>query len=287
MSLIRQMRENDEMTERDKDICRYVLENPEKIESLSARELGLATFTSAASVTRFCQKLGVKGFPEFKIKFVSELRDGLLEEDAETVVVSEHENTVTMIRKVTKIEQQAIEETRKELSYSQMVRISRMISEAAAVDFYAYDMNVYLAQYGCSLFYHAGKHANVYSATNMQGLRALMPSDGHISILFSHTGESKRLAEIIKILKKKGGKVIVITSGKDRTLAKAADEFIYAAGSRKVEELWGAMFFSSGKYILDILYGMEFSSRYKENLELNMQYESVGRKHLWGLERDV
>lgn len=287
MSLIRQMRENDEMTERDKDICRYMLENPEKIEGLSAREIGLATFTSAASVTRFCQKLGVKGFPEFKIKFVSELRNGLLEENEETVAVSEHENAVTMIRKVTKIEQQAIEETRKELSYSQLVRISRMISDAAAVDFYAYDMNVYLAQYGCSLFFHAGKQSNVYSATNIQGLRALMPSDGHISILLSHTGESKRLAEIIKLLKKKGGKVIVITSGKNRTLAKAADEFIYAASSRRVEELWGAMFFSSGKYILDILYGMEFSNHYKENLKLNMQYESVGRDHLWGLERNV
>ena len=48
---------------------------------MSSRELGHQTFTSAASVTRFCQKLGVKGFPEIKIKFVSELRDGYLDEN--------------------------------------------------------------------------------------------------------------------------------------------------------------------------------------------------------------
>ena len=77
MSLIQQLKQAQDFTEREKDIARFVLEHPETIENMSSRELGHQTFTSAASVTRFCQKLGVKGFPEFKIKFVSELRDEL------------------------------------------------------------------------------------------------------------------------------------------------------------------------------------------------------------------
>ena len=45
-----------------------------------------------------------------------------------------------------------------------------------------------------------------------------------------------------------------------------ATEFLYAAGSEKVEEfLEFHVFLSSGKYLLDILYGMEFSRRYEEN----------------------
>ena len=63
MSIIQIIKEQMNMTERERDICRYILENPEKIEEMSSRELGHATFTSAASVTRFCQKIGVKGFP--------------------------------------------------------------------------------------------------------------------------------------------------------------------------------------------------------------------------------
>lgn len=81
MSLIQQLKQAQDFTEREKDIARFVLEHPETIENMSSRELGHQTFTSAASVTRFCQKLGVKGFPEFKIKFVSELRDGYLDEN--------------------------------------------------------------------------------------------------------------------------------------------------------------------------------------------------------------
>ena len=57
MGLIRQMKEQENMTERERDICNYILEHPEQVESISSRELGHATFTSAASVTRLCQNL--------------------------------------------------------------------------------------------------------------------------------------------------------------------------------------------------------------------------------------
>ena len=87
MSIIQIIKEQMNMTERERDICRYILENPEKIEEMSSRELGHATFTSAASVTRFCQKIGVKGFPEFKMQFVRELRTGGME-DVSAVTMS-------------------------------------------------------------------------------------------------------------------------------------------------------------------------------------------------------
>ena len=179
MSIIQIIKEQMNMTERERDICRYILENPEKIEEMSSRELGHATFTSAASVTRFCQKIGVKGFPEFKMQFVRELRTGGME-DVSAVTMSERENVVTMVRKAEKIQRQAVEETNKELSYTQLVRIGKLIADASCVDFYVYDMNIYLA-----------------------------------------------------------------------------------------------------KYLLDILYGMEFSRRYEENIALNSRYEKSGKNLLW------
>ena len=155
MSIIQIIKEQMNMTERERDICRYILENPEKIEEMSSRELGHATFTSAASVTRFCQKIGVKGFPEFKMQFVRELRTGGME-DVSAVTMSERENVVTMVRKAEKIQRQAVEETNKELSYTQLVRIGKLIADASCVDFYVYDMNIYLAKYGCALFFYSG-----------------------------------------------------------------------------------------------------------------------------------
>ena len=283
MGLIRQMKKQENMTERERDICNYILEHPEQVESISSRELGHATFTSAASVTRLCQKLGMKGFPEFKIQFIREVQNGQMEEKQEKVTMSERENVVTIVRKATCVQQQAIEETKKELSYSQLVRIGKWIAEATCVDFYVYDMNVYLAEYGRSQFFHAGKVANVLSATNIQGLQAAMPAEGHIAILISHTGENERLVEIAKMLKRNNTKIIVMTAKRNGSIASFADELLYAAAQKKVEELWNSMFFASGKYLLDILYGMEFSRKYEENLRLNKKYEQSGEKILWGI----
>lgn len=277
------MKEQENMTERERDICNYILEHPEQVESISSRELGHATFTSAASVTRLCQKLGMKGFPEFKIQFIREVQNGQMEEKQEKVTMSERENVVTIVRKATCVQLQAIEETKKELSYSQLVRIGKWIAEATCVDFYVYDMNVYLAEYGRSQFFHAGKVANVLSATNIQGLQAAMPAEGHIAILISHTGENERLVEIAKMLKRNKTKIIVMTAKRNGSIASFADELLYAAAQKKVEELWNSMFFASGKYLLDILYGMEFSRKYEENLRLNKKYEQSGEKILWGI----
>mgnify|MGYP007007660998 FL=1 len=54
---------------------------------------------------------------------------------------------------------------------------------------------------------------------------------------------------IAGMLRKGGTKVIVISAVRDGIVSKQADEFLYAAGSEKVEEFWSSMFFASGKYL--------------------------------------
>ena len=39
MGLIQRMKNQQTMTERERDICNYILEHPEKVESISSREL--------------------------------------------------------------------------------------------------------------------------------------------------------------------------------------------------------------------------------------------------------
>lgn len=52
-----------------------------------------------------------------------------------------------------------------------------------------------------------------------------MPPDGHIAVIISHTGENERLAEIVKMLRRSGTKVIVISSVREGIVSRQADEF--------------------------------------------------------------
>lgn len=287
MTLIREMRKSEGLTDRERDICHYILEHPEQISAMSSRELGEATFTSAASVTRFCQKMGCKGYPDFRIRFLSEIRSELAAQESGKVQLSERENAVTIMRKVTEMQKWALEETRKELSLEQLMRVGDMLHKAEYIDFYAYDVNIHLARYGCSQFFHAGKIANTYTESNVQELQALIKKEKHLAIMISHTGENAKLVEIAKTLKRNHTKLIVIATGKKQTLSTWGDEFLYAASSMGMNEFWSAVFFTSAKYLLDVLFGLEFSYRYDENMRLNQVYEKIGNDRLWSLSRDL
>lgn len=287
MALLDSLKHPQGLTERENDICRYLLEHPEQVEHLSARELGAATFTSAASVTRFCQKLGFRGYPDLKLRFVSELQDARTQQPVDALFIRQRENALTLVRKMTEVTRRAVDETNRALSLEQLIRVSQLLSKAEHVDFYAYDTAACLAEYACNQFYFAGKRAQVYDATNTQGFNALLPAKGHVAIVLSHTGEDARLVSLARLLRRQGTPVVVIANEPGRTLAQCADEYLCAVTSHKTEEFRVSMFASSAKYLLDLLFSLVFSQNYDENMRRNAQYEKFGRQNLWSLVEDV
>lgn len=287
MGLLHEMQNITDYKEREHDICQYILQHPEEVASLSSRKLGELTFTSAATVTRFCQKLGCKGYPDFKLRFLSELKYHDTPEKEEEISISEKESVVTMLRKVEETYKRAIQETKDMLSLEQMMRIRKLVRQAEYIDFYVYDANVALAMYARNLLFHSGKVANVYSETNIQELNALVSREKHLAIIISRTGENARLVEVAKTLKRSKTKTIIITCGKERTLGKMGDERLYTMARAAVDD-FGTVLFSTGvKYLLDVIFGMEFSYQYKENILLNQTYEERSRDRLWTLINQV
>lgn len=53
-------------------IAHYLLENSENIASMNAADLALKADVSSASVIRFSRQMGYRGYPEFKIDYLSE-----------------------------------------------------------------------------------------------------------------------------------------------------------------------------------------------------------------------
>ena len=283
MSLIKDLNEAVSLTERETSIRDYFLDHPEHVVNMSCKDLGEATYTSAATVTRFCQKFGCKGYPEFKLRFLSDVKGGRTAGGTGSVQLSERENMVTLLQKVSDVQSQALEMTQKALSLSQLLRIQRLLLEHPYIDFYAYDTNLQLARYASNLFFHAGKIAATYSETNIQVLSALSTQPGHLAILISHTGENTRLIELARLLRRGRAKMIAITSRKDTTLGRMADEFLYAPIAQGMDRMWTSTFFTAAKYLLDLMYAIVFCGDYNDNMALNQRYETIGAAAFWGL----
>ena len=283
MSLIKDLREAEGLTERESDLRDYFLNHPEHIAQMSCRELGEATYTSAASVTRFCKKFGCTGYPDFKLRFLSDVKGGHAFDESGSFQLSERENMVTLLQKVGEMQSRAIEMTREALSLSQMLRVQKLLLDHPYIDFYAYDTNIHLARYASSLFFHAGKIAETYSESNVQVLSALSAQPGHLAILISHTGENSRLIELARLLRQKGVRRIIITNDKQTSLAQLADEFLFAATSGGMDKMWSNTFFTAAKYLLDLMYAILFCGDFSDNMSLNRRYETIGKEYFWGL----
>lgn len=285
MGLISDLKKGKNFTEREENIRDYILNNPEKIKNMSTKQLGEATFSSAASISRFCKKMNCNSYSDFKIRFFGELKLTDPDPTEGKLAISQQETAVSAISKITQISRRALDQTKKDINLEQMARLGKWLNEAEYIDFYAYDLNVYLAQYGCNNLFYCNKIAHVYSATNLQELHALRHHDKHLSILISHTGRNARLVEVLRTLKRTKSRIILITTPRDSIMAREAGEVLYAYGEddNPLYEFSSVMFSTSVKYLLDILFCMAFSGEYQKNYQLHQEYDEAGARQLWSL----
>jgi len=147
MRLLKAMHETESFSTTEKAVIQYIMDNPRNIVDLSIRELAEKTFTSSAAIFRLCQKLGLKGYTEFKIKFISEVsRTSSFEKQVRDRPITNQDTVLSVVTKMASLEIEAIEETKNEMDAAQLVRLAAYLDKAKQIDFYAFDDNLYIAQ---------------------------------------------------------------------------------------------------------------------------------------------
>lgn len=286
MRLLKTLSEREKFSAVEQNIIKYILDNPKEIVNMSIRELANKTFTSSAAIFRLCQKCGLKGYTEFKIKFISEVnRTSDFENDElEKPIRDLHrpingkDDVKSVVRKMAFLQIEAIEETKNEINYKQLERVADMMNAAGQIVFFGFDLNYYISQ---STVYHlvqTGKPAVVYETVNNQVAKAIMFKKEDVAILISRTGENKNLIRISQVLKRKGAKIILLSASRDTSLDKLCDEFIYIANVIDYLSMGGVIFSVGCRYILDVLFGILLSKNYKSVEKFVGEFETVNGK---------
>ncbi|WP_346685352.1 MurR/RpiR family transcriptional regulator [Megamonas hypermegale] len=286
MRLLKTLSEKEKFSAVEQSVIKYILDNPKEIVNMSIRELANKTFTSSAAIFRLCQKCGLKGYTEFKIKFISEVnRTSDFENDElEKPIRDLHrpingkDDVKSVVRRMAFLQIEAIEETKNEINYKQLERVADMMNAAGQIVFFGFDLNYYISQ---STVYHlvrTGKPAVVYETVNNQVAKAVMFKKEDVAILISRTGENKNLIRISQVLKRKGAKIILLSASRDTSLDKLCDEFIYIANVIDYLSMGGVIFSVGCRYILDVLFGILFSKNYKSVEKFVGEFETVNGK---------
>ena len=265
MRLLKAMQEGERFSSTEENIVEYILANPAQISEMTTRELAEKTYTSPAAIFRLCQKLGLKGYNEFKIKFTSEVNRTLpCGAHIMRRPITDKDSTSDIVRKMAQLEIEAIEETKNEMDLTQMERIAELLDKADIIDVYAYDQNFSLAQMAVYNFLQVKKTAVAHNSLNSQLSAALLSDKSHLAIIISRSGLNQRLIRTARILKKRGIKTVLISVNRETELAKLCDEFLYAANTLEYLDLGGNIFSVAVRYYFDVLVSMLLSRHFKD-----------------------
>lgn len=287
MRLLKALHETERFSTTELPVIQFLLEHPADIADMTIRDLADKTFTSPASIFRLCQKLNMKGYNDFKIKFISETNRVSLERRHSTRrPIKSNDTPAEIMRKIAELEVEAIEETKNEINQEQLIRIADYIMQAKQVDIYAYDQNFSLAEMIVYNFQQLKCNATANLAMTSQISQAMNSSKENVAILLSRSGLNQRLIRTAQILQKRHVKSIVFTSFADSPLVKLCDEYCYVANTREFLDLGGMIYSVGLRYYIDVLCGIILSRSFSKCEEfykmlIKVQGDNDDKDRLW------
>lgn len=279
LRLIRELERGEHLSEAEQHISQYLLENLENLNSLTLSQLAKSTFTSPATVNRFCKKMGFRGFSDFKLKLSQE---AVLSQQVGKLPIKNlldaQDSSRVLSNKIAAYFVSAIEETRSCLGFVQIERIVNKVIECKQINYFCFDDNFFVAENVSSSFMSAGIHTLSFGHNNLQFLQSIIIESEHVAFIFSKSGKNKKLIEIMKILKSKNIYTVVFTPVLNSPLALLADEVVYVVNNENFLDLGYSLFSVSLHYILTVIAEIILSRDAEKAQMIDKLYSEIAEK---------
>lgn len=145
--IIDKMKILDHLTIQEKYLVDYIINNQEDILKKNINELAKLSYTSSATISRLCKKLGFNGYKEFKYQYAAEYSHLLeLKNDFKIEPFSSESSIDDALNKIELLHKRAIEYTKSLLDRQVIERIYQLIKNAKYIEIYGTGINFSLAE---------------------------------------------------------------------------------------------------------------------------------------------
>ena len=279
MNLFINLKENKDLSKNERILADYILKHPEDVLKMSSKDLGKECFVSTATVYRLCDKLGLSGFSDLKIKITSSLDDyRKSNEDFNfDFPVNQFQTHYEIIQKIKEDYEQTLNLTANLFSLDQLRLIASAMEKAQIIDVYTSAGNINFALNFQFQMQEINQLVTVPKDDYIKSLTATNSDSSHLAFVISFGGRGSSMEAFCKILKKNQVPIILLTSTQGNPLTAYADDIIYMASS---ENHYNKMSSFSTRmpllYLLDSLYSLYFQLNYDQNLAFKLEaYERM------------
>lgn len=216
-----------DLTKSEQRIASYIMENAARIMEQTIPELAGNTKSSEITISRFCKKLGFSGLQALKIALAAELSNA---GEMEFREIGDKDTDEQVAAKVFQNIMDGLQDTLKILDFQQVAKAVQVLQGARRVAVYGYGNSATVCQDIETRFMRFGMVIQAYADMSQQLTSASLLTKEDVVIAVSHTGATIKLLEAVRVAKRAGASVIVITSYAQSNLAKLGDVVLTGMG---------------------------------------------------------
>lgn len=270
--LLEKLEQGMNFTNHEKDVARYILEHPDKAPGMSSAELAEASFTSKATVVRLCQKLGLTGYQEFRLKLVEEIgQKNRLARMLAGEPIHDKSTYTDIINTLPGLYDKAVTNTRLALDKNSINRIHNVLRRAECIDIYGTGISYILAQAATFKFATLGVESSAYESINGHYLAA-RKNRRTIAFLLSFTGANRTMIRTARYLRRATNNYVVgIMGPHNGVIRKECHEIVEIPNRDSLVSLDVITSFAAANYVIDILFSLLLSGCCNEHAKSSLE----------------
>lgn len=218
-------------TASEKKLADYILAAQEQISRMSISELANACSVADATVSRFCRRMGYRGYPDFKIAIVNASRSHLKDNPLSGEITGE-DSLDAIAKKLLAANSMAMSQTLEVLNLDEVRQAAESLRIAPNVYCMGQGGSMLLASEAAHLFSTVTNKFRPVSDSHMQAMAAAMMQPQDAVLFFSYSGSTTDMLDTLRTAREQGGKVILVTRFPNSPGAELAD-FVLQCGANE------------------------------------------------------
>ncbi|NLC97335.1 MAG: MurR/RpiR family transcriptional regulator [Erysipelotrichaceae bacterium] len=251
----------------EKIIAEYILKNPFEIRNLTAKELAKVTYTSKASIFRFCKKIGANGFDKFKLQIEIEANERYrLKKLLEQEPIKKYSNLNEIMKVIPLIYDTSVNETRMKIDRTTLSNVVDKLHNADVIDIYCGGITYGIAESAKFKFLTLGLICNVHTGINEHYIMSNRKKKT-VAIVLSFTGGSLTMKRVAKYLEVNKIYVIGIGGLESNAVKEVCNDYFEIYNKQLILSMEFINPYISMQYIFDIIFSALMVKNYDENLK--------------------
>ena len=248
-------REYYNLTGAEKKAADYILENQQKVQFMSISELAEACGVAEATVSRFCRRLGYKGYNAFKLAVAQSLAalrgSGASPMSGRVRTGDSLEESCLMLHAAGVA---ALDQTMELMTPETVYAAVELLEKAGKVLCMGQGGSMLLAQAAAHQFSSASGKFFAVGDSHMQVMAAANLEKDDVVLFFSYSGSTRDMLDTLAIARERGAKCVLVTRFPKSPGAALADVVLQCGADESPLQVGSAQAKIAQIYVIEVLF---------------------------------